>query len=74
LFRYADRLEGNLLLIHGTSDDVVVWQHSLAYLKTCVDKGVQLDYFVYPLHLHNVLGKDRTHLMEKVARYIIEHT
>jgi dipeptidyl-peptidase-4 len=74
LFRYADRLEGNLLLIHGTSDDVVVWQHSLAYLKTCVDKGVQLDYFVYPLHLHNVLGKDRAHLMEKVARYIIEHT
>ena len=56
-------------MIHGTSDDVVVWQHSIDYIKKCVEEGVQVDYFVYPGHKHNVLGKDRVHLMQKVADY-----
>lgn len=62
-------LKGRLLLIHGTNDDVVVWQHSLNLLKKSVDEGVQLDYFVYPGHLHNVRGKDRVHLMQKITDY-----
>jgi dipeptidyl-peptidase-4 len=66
---YIDQLKGKLLLIHGTSDDVVVWQNSLLYQKKCVEKGIQADYFVYPGHLHNVLGKDRAHLMTKVSDY-----
>ena len=66
---YVDQLKGKLLLIHGTSDDVVVWQNSLLYQKKCVEKGIQADYFVYPGHLHNVLGKDRAHLMTKVSDY-----
>lgn len=66
-------LKGKLLVIHGAEDDVVVWQHSMMLLKTAIDKGVQLDYFVYPTHKHNVLGKDRAHLIEKVCQYIIEN-
>ncbi|MBT8196272.1 MAG: S9 family peptidase, partial [Bacteroidia bacterium] len=50
LFQYIENLQGKLLLIHGTDDDVVVWQHSLDYLRECVNKGVQVDYFVYPGH------------------------
>ena len=69
LTNYVPKLQGKLLLIHGTVDDVVVWQHSLDYLKTAVDNGVQLDYFVYPGHPHNVLGKDRAHLYNKVTQY-----
>lgn len=66
---YVKNIKGKLLLIHGTEDDVVVWQHTLTYLKKCVDEGVQVDYFVYPGHKHNVLGKDRVHLMQKVTNY-----
>lgn len=69
LFQYVDNLDGRLLLIHGTSDDVVLWQHSLRYIRECVRKGKQIDYFAYPEHLHNVLGKDRAHLFEKIERY-----
>ncbi|MBO0360009.1 S9 family peptidase [Hymenobacter sp. BT186] len=72
LLNYVDKLQGKLLLIHGTVDDVVVWQHSLDYLKTAVDKGVQLDYFVYPGHPHNVGGKDRVHLYNKITQYFDE--
>ncbi|WP_022823236.1 S9 family peptidase [Hymenobacter norwichensis] len=72
LLNYVDKLQGKLLLIHGTVDDVVVWQHSLDYLKTAVDKGIQLDYFVYPGHPHNVGGKDRVHLYNKITQYFDE--
>lgn len=73
LLTKAKSLEGDLLMIHGTSDDVVVWQHSVKFLKACVDEGVQLDYFVYPGHLHNVRGKDRVHLMQKITDYFDQH-
>jgi dipeptidyl-peptidase-4 len=63
------QLKGKLLLIHGTSDDVVVMQHSINAIKKSVEEGVQIDYFVYPNHLHNVRGKDRIHLMQKITDY-----
>ncbi len=70
LMNYVQNLEGDLLLIHGTVDDVVVMQHNLALVKAFVDAGVQMDFFPYPMHPHNVRGKDRVHLMEKVIRYM----
>ena len=69
----VQNLKGKLLMIHGAQDDVVVWQHSINFLKSAVDKGVQLDYFVYPGHEHNVIGKDRVHLMQKVTDYFDQH-
>ncbi|MBC5993438.1 S9 family peptidase [Pontibacter cellulosilyticus] len=73
LLNYVSNLKGKLLMIHGTVDDVVVWQHSLQYIKTAVDNGILLDYFVYPGHPHNVRGKDRVHLMRKVTQYFDEN-
>lgn len=69
LLNYVKNLDGKLLVIHGTDDDVVVWQHSLNLIKKSVDEGVQIDYFVYPGHPHNVRGKDRVHLMQKITDY-----
>ncbi len=65
----VENLKGKLLLIHGAQDDVVVWQHSINFLKSAVDRNVQLDYFVYPGHAHNVMGRDRVHLMQKITDY-----
>lgn len=72
LINQAKNLKGDLLLIHGTSDPVVVMQHNLALVKKCVELGIQVDFFPYPMHEHNVRGKDRVHLMKKVLDYIIE--
>ena len=69
LLNYVKNLKGKLMLIHGTDDDVVVWQHSILYLKKSVDENKQVDYFVYPGHPHNVRGKDRVHLMNKITDY-----
>jgi dipeptidyl-peptidase-4 len=73
LTQHAKNLKDKLLMIHGTADDVVVWQHSQAFLKKCVSEGVQLEYFIYPGHPHNVGGKDRVHLFRKILDYFDLH-
>ncbi len=70
---YINNLKGRLMLIHGTEDPVVVWQHSLMFLKACIEKGKLVDYFVYPGHEHNVHGKDRVHLYMKITDYMMQH-
>lgn len=70
LTRKIGNLQGRLLLIHGLQDPVVVQQHSVRLLKAAIDKNVQVDYMLYPGHEHNVLGKDRAHLYQKVTDYL----
>ena len=65
----TDKLEGKLLMIHCTTDPVVVWQHSLVFVENCIHNGKLLDYFVYPGHEHNVYGMDRAHLIMKITQY-----
>jgi len=65
----TDKLEGKLLMIHCTTDPVVMWQHSLVFVENCIHNGKQLDYFVYPGHEHNVHGMDRAHLITKITEY-----
>ena len=69
----VNNLEGDLLLIHGTVDDVVVMQHNLSLVKAFVEAGKQIDFFPYPMHPHNVRGRDRIHLMTNVLDYVEEH-
>jgi len=70
---YLENLKGKLLIIHGSVDPTVVPQHSMTLLKEAVDKNVQIDFFTYPMHPHNVRGKDRIHLMQKALDYVIEN-
>lgn len=69
LLNHAGNVKGRFMLIHGTSDDVVVWQHTQSFLQKAISAGVQLDYFIYPGHGHGVGGKDRQHLMRKMTDY-----
>lgn len=69
----VQNLKGKLLVIHGAQDATVVWQHSVNFVKACVDKGVQIDYFIYPGYEHNVRGKDRVHLMQKITDYFDDY-
>ena len=73
LTNVAPQLKDRLMLIHGTIDDVVVWQHSQDMVKACVDNGVLIDYMIYPGHEHNVRGKDRLHLYKTISRYLMDN-
>ena len=69
ILNYVDQLDGKLLIIQGAQDNTVVWQNSLQFIQSCIQKGKQVDYFVYPNHEHNVGGMERLHLFRKLAEY-----
>ena len=69
LINKAGKLQGRLLICQGAIDNTVVWQHSLSFVQRCIELGVQLDYFPYPMSEHNVFGNWRIHLMDKVTEY-----
>ncbi len=69
----AGRLKGHLLMIHDYQDDTCVPQHTLSFIKACVDARTYPDLFIYPGHKHNVLGRDRVHLYEKITRYFVDN-
>ena len=73
LLNKAQNLEGRLLVIHGCEDNTVVWQHSLEFIERCINNYKQVDYFVYPHHEHNVLGRERLHLYQKMFQYYEDH-
>jgi dipeptidyl-peptidase-4 len=73
LLNAAANLRGRLLMIHGTDDDVVLWQHSMLFVEQAVkQRNANLDYFIYPGHKHNVAGPDRVHLYKKVSQYFFD--
>ncbi len=50
LLNKAKDLKGKLLICQGAIDPVVVWEHSLSFVRECVKNNVQVDYFPYPCH------------------------
>lgn len=73
LLNYVKNLKGKLLIIHDDQDGTVVPQNSLSFLKKCVEEGKQVDFFLYPGHEHNVRGKDRVHLNQKMVQYFLDY-
>ena len=65
----AKNLEGRLLVIQGAEDNTVVPQHSTEFIERCINNFKQVDYFAYPHHEHNVLGRERLHLYQKMLQY-----
>ena len=73
LINKAKDLKGKLLICQGAVDNVVVCEHSLSFIRECIKNNVQVDYFPYPCAQHNVMGRDRIHLMDKVTMYFEDY-
>ena len=73
LINKATSLKGKLLICQGAVDNVVVWQHSLSFIRECIKNHVQVDYFPYPCAEHNVYGKDAVHLYQKITNYFEDY-
>lgn len=65
----AGNLKGRLLIIYGGNDPTCVPQHSLSFMRACIDAGTQPDLFTYPGDGHNMMGRDQIHLHQKITRY-----
>ncbi len=73
LLNYVNNLKGKLLLVHGTSDETVVWQHTLLFAQKATSLNIPLDYYPYVHHQHGVRGKDALHLYNKISDYFISN-
>lgn len=68
--KLASKLEGNLLLIHGTADDNVHFQNSLKYSEALVKANKQFDMFVFTDQNHSIPGPaNRRYLYTKVINF-----
>ncbi|MDD3078000.1 MAG: S9 family peptidase [Paludibacter sp.] len=70
----ADKLNGKLLIIHGTADDNVHFQNTMLYVSRLIELNKQFDMQVYPDKNHSLLGKQtRRHLYTKMSEYLFNN-
>lgn len=69
----AGNLKGRQEVIIGGMDPTCVPQHSISFLRACIDAGTHPDFFIYPEDGHNMMGRDRVHLHEHITRYFLDH-
>ena len=69
----AANLKGRLQIIYGYNDPTCVPQHTLSFMRACIDAGTQPDLFTYPGDGHNMFGRDQIHLHERITRYFEDY-
>jgi dipeptidyl-peptidase-4 len=72
---FADRLRGNLLLVHGSGDDNVHFQGSERLINALVAANRPFTLMVYPNRSHCICEGQGTelHLYSLLTRYLEEH-
>ena len=69
---YANRLKGNLLLIHGMADDNVHFQNSVVFSQKLIEANKQFEMQFYPNKNHGISGGNTTfHLYKRMTDYIL---
>lgn len=69
LMNKAKDINGRVLICQGVQDDTVVWHHSLSFIQECIKEEKRIDYFPYPMESHNMIGRARVHLYDKITDY-----
>ncbi|GAB3999740.1 S9 family peptidase [Spirosoma daeguense] len=68
---HASKLRGPFLLIHGTGDDNVHFQNSVAFENALIEAGKQFQSFYYPNRNHGIYGGNtRLHLYTMMTDFI----
>ena len=71
---FADRLQGNYLLIHGTGDDNVHFQNSAEMVEKLENAGKQFEFRIYPNKNHSIYdatGNTRLNLYQLMTDFIL---
>ena len=69
---WADKMQGNYLLIHGTADDNVHFQNSMDLVTALNAAGKQYECFFYPNKNHSIYGGNtRYHLYTKLTDFLL---
>lgn len=71
---FAERLQGNYLLIHGTGDDNVHFQNSAEMVEKLENAGKQFEFRIYPNKNHSIYdatGNTRLNLYQLMTDFIM---
>jgi dipeptidyl-peptidase-4 len=67
----SDKLQGSVLLVHGSADDNVHPQNTYELSEQWVQQGKDFDMFIYTNRNHSIIGGNtRNHLYEKLFKYL----
>jgi dipeptidyl-peptidase-4 len=70
---YADKMEGDFLLIHGAADDNVHLQNTLRLSEALIQEDKDFEWAIYPDKNHSIYGgRTRSHLYKKMTNFIKE--
>ncbi|MBV7257484.1 S9 family peptidase [Pacificimonas sp. WHA3] len=72
LINFADRLEGKLLLIHGTADENVKYGFTLQFADALIRADKQFDMMIYPGQ-HHGLSDVQQHVYTRISAYFDDH-
>lgn len=68
---FVDRLKGNYLLVHGSSDDNVHFQNTAEMANALISANKQYDTYFYPNRNHGIYGDNaRLHLYTKMLNFL----
>ncbi len=72
---FAEGLEGNLLVVHGTGDDNVHYQGTERLINRLIELNKPFTMMAYPNRSHGIYeGRNTTrHLYELLTRYLMEN-
>ena len=72
--KLATKLQGKLLLIHGTADDNVHFHQTMDYAEALVQAGKQFDMQIYKDRNHGIYGGNtRYHLYTKMSNFLLDN-
>ena len=70
----VDKLNGNLLIAHGTGDDNVHLENTVQYIEKLIEAGIPYDLQIYPRKTHSIAGPDvRTHLYNRILAHFEQY-
>lgn len=71
---HVDKLQGKLLIVHGTADDNVHYQNAMAMVERLVAANKQFSFFTYPDKNHFIRGGNTSHhLYTMLTSYVREN-
>jgi dipeptidyl-peptidase-4 len=69
----AKALSKPLLLVHGTADDNVLFEHTLRLVQALEDEGRVFDLAIYPGKAHGIAGsRAQLHLHKTITAFFVE--
>ncbi len=70
---FADRLQGKLLIVHGTGDDNVHIQNTYLMARALTAAGKQFDMHIYPDDNHSMQPHGRRNAEQLMIRWVTEN-